>query len=239
MAPRRALYWRASTLDTFTADRWIENLYPVALGPAGSRITDDPLLPPRASDRAEWVRQEVDVEALDDEHVVAAATPMRIDGDNLGRLFFHEGGVATVPRGLRRGHEYVVHSFAPSPTPRQLRRARPVFEKAAERYVALDRTGLPFYGTAGRARVLDRIFRDPSYERFWPYRTLWREARRLTEPGASPYAATLAVERWLRARRRLPLRGAAAAALEGGRRSRTSPFAPARATASTSPARWR
>ena len=31
-APKRAEYWRISTLETFADDRWIENLYPVALG---------------------------------------------------------------------------------------------------------------------------------------------------------------------------------------------------------------
>jgi hypothetical protein len=51
-APRRALYWRASTLDTFIADRWIENLYPISLGPPRGRLPVDPLLPKAARDRS-------------------------------------------------------------------------------------------------------------------------------------------------------------------------------------------
>jgi protein-glutamine gamma-glutamyltransferase len=198
-APRRAFYWRASTLDTFTDDRWIENLYPVALGRPGSRTTRDPLLPSRSSERRRWVHQEVRVEALQDDHVVAAATPMRVEGTELGRLFFLEGGIARATRGLRRGQQYSVESFVPSPTPAQLQRARPVFPKAALRYVSLDRTGMPFYGDTGREPVVDRLFRERRYQRFWAYQPLWRAARRLAEPARSPYAATLAIERWLRA----------------------------------------
>jgi transglutaminase-like putative cysteine protease len=199
-APRRALYWRASTLDLFTDDRWLENLYPVALGPPGSRVTKDPLLPGRSSVRRRWVRQEVRVEALEDDHVVGAATPMRIEGPDLGpRLFFLESGIARVPRGLRRGQQYSLESFVPSPTPAQLERARPVYPREAVRYVSLDRTGMPFYGDAGREALLDRLFREPRYQRFWAYQPLWRAARRLAEEAGSPYAATLAIERWLRA----------------------------------------
>jgi protein-glutamine gamma-glutamyltransferase len=198
-APRRALYWRASTLDTFTDDRWLENLYPVALGPPGSRVTHDPFLPSRSSERRRWLRQEVRVEALQDDHVVAAATPMRIEGTELGRLFYLEGGVARVTRGLRRGQQYSVVSFVPSPTPAQLRRARPVYPGQAVRYVGLDRTSLPFYGEPGRESVVDRLFRERHYQRFWSYQPLWRAARRLAEAADSPYAATLAIERWLRA----------------------------------------
>ncbi len=49
--PRRAHYWRASTLDLFTADRWIENLYPVATSPPAREIPGDPLLPAEGAER--------------------------------------------------------------------------------------------------------------------------------------------------------------------------------------------
>jgi hypothetical protein len=50
-APKRAQYWRASTLDTFVADRWIENLYPVDAGTAHGRVPSDPLVPPATTSR--------------------------------------------------------------------------------------------------------------------------------------------------------------------------------------------
>ena len=52
--PRRAHYWRASTLDLFTADRWIENLYPVATSSPTRQLPDDPLLPARARKGPTW-----------------------------------------------------------------------------------------------------------------------------------------------------------------------------------------
>ena len=53
-APKRAEYWRVSTLETFADDRWIENLYPVALaGPRRRawRVAPDRVLRP-APERA-------------------------------------------------------------------------------------------------------------------------------------------------------------------------------------------
>jgi transglutaminase-like putative cysteine protease len=198
-APQRALYWRASTLDTFTADRWIENLYPIALGGRPGRITSGPMIPDEALDRSKWVRQQVRIEALEDAHLVGAATPMRIEAPQLGRLFYLEGGVTTAPQGVRRGQLYVVHSYAPEPTPLQLRRSQPKYPPGSVRYVTLERAGLPLYGEPGRKRTIDRILRNRGYESLWPYRPLWREAQRLAAGAESPYAATLAVERWLRA----------------------------------------
>jgi protein-glutamine gamma-glutamyltransferase len=198
-APERALYWRASTLDTFTADRWIENLYPIALGRRPGRITSGAMIPAEARDRSKWVRQQVRIEALEDAHLVGAATPMLIEAPQLGRLFYLEGGVTTAPEGLRHGQLYVVHSYAPQPTPLQLRRSPPNYPSGSVRYVTLERAGLPLYGEPGRKRTIDRIFRNRGYESLWPYQPLWRQAQLLAAGAESPYAATLAVERWLRA----------------------------------------
>jgi hypothetical protein len=42
-----AQYWRMSTLETFTDDRWIEHLFPVSLGKARARLPRSPLAPRR------------------------------------------------------------------------------------------------------------------------------------------------------------------------------------------------
>ncbi len=99
-APHRALYWRASTLDYFVGDRWIENLYPVAIGrPRRRAAARSAGARPRRGREASWVDQTVTVEALDDRHLVAATQPMRVDTDRLGSVFFLSGGVMVAPRG--------------------------------------------------------------------------------------------------------------------------------------------
>jgi len=47
--PKRGLYWRATTLDQFDSDRWLENPTPLSTGPAQGRLphrhnSDRPLL---------------------------------------------------------------------------------------------------------------------------------------------------------------------------------------------------
>ena len=72
----RGLYWRATTLDQFEADRWLESPITVSSGPANGPLPLDPLLPERSQNRRALVRQDVEVVALADEHVVAAAQPV-------------------------------------------------------------------------------------------------------------------------------------------------------------------
>ncbi len=196
--PRRAHYWRASTLDLFTADRWIENLYPVATSPSTRQLPADPLLPSRARQGTDLVRQTVEVVALDDDHLIAAGHPVRVRSEVLGTVFFMSGGVMRVQRGVPRGTRYTVTSYAPHPLPRELLRSRPRYPVAAHRYRALDRVETPAFGVPGRKAVVDKVFTDQRYRAVWAYRPIWDEARRLGAGAESPYEATLAVERWLR-----------------------------------------
>ena len=92
-APQRAQYWRASTLDTFVADRWIENLYPVDAGTARGRLPTDPLVPDRDRKPGSWLHQQVTIDGYEDDHVVAAGAPALVDGRALGRVSFLSGGV--------------------------------------------------------------------------------------------------------------------------------------------------
>ena len=46
-APHRALYWRATTLDLFTSDRWVEALYSTGVSGGNRALPPDALLPPR------------------------------------------------------------------------------------------------------------------------------------------------------------------------------------------------
>jgi transglutaminase-like putative cysteine protease len=198
-APRRAQYWRASTLDTFIADRWIENLYPVALGEPG-RVPRDGLLPPAATRRADWVEQRVEVAALRDDHLVAAGTAMEIESSEVDRVFYLTGGVVRAPRGLREGDEYVVRSHVPRPSPRDLVESRPDYPPALGRFLELGRVRLPAFGTPGRDAAVDGLLADDRNVALAAYAGVWQTARRLAGEVGSPYEVTLGLERWLRSR---------------------------------------
>ena len=199
-APASAQYWRMSTLETFTDDRWIEHLFPVSLGKARGRLPRSPLAPQRDLRPAAWLRQEVTVAGLDDTRVPAATEPARVDGPSLGRVEVMQGGVMLSERPLRRGETYTVWSHAPRPTPRQLAAAPARYPPAAERYVQLESALFPWFGAAGRVAQVDRILRQDRNLALRPYRPLWEEARRLTARTRSPYEATLVLERWFRTR---------------------------------------
>src|SRR6188472_442668 len=199
-APARAQYWRMSTLETFTDDRWIEHLFPVSLGRARGNLPRSPLAPRRDLRPGSWLRQEVTVVGLDDTRLPAATEPALVDGASLGRVRVMQGGVMVADRQLRRGETYTVWSHAPRPTPRELAAAPARFPSAAQRYVELESALFPWYGEAGRVAQVDRIFRQDNYFALRAYRPLWEEARRLTARTHSPYEATLVLERWFRTR---------------------------------------
>ena len=196
-APKRAEYWRVSTLETFAADRWIENLYPIAIEGPRRRLPSDPLVPRRDARPDRWLKQTVTVEGLDESRIAAASQPARIDA-SFGRVLYLDGGVMRAGRTLRRGTEYTVWSYSPSPTPRALAASPPRYPPATERYLELGRARAPGFGVAGRERALDRLFTDDRYQPLFAYRPLWEEARRRTARARSPYEATLLLERWFR-----------------------------------------
>jgi transglutaminase-like putative cysteine protease len=197
-APPEARYWRASTLDVFADDRWIENLYPILIGSPRRTLPDDPLLPEAAREADAWVRQTVRVVALDDRRLVGAAQPVRVESRRIDDVFFLSGGVMLATGSVRPGDEYTIWSYAPRPQVRALVGSPPAYPDAAGRYLDLGRARFPAFGERGREDAAEAIFGDERFPDIGPYRPLWREARRLTAGTGSPYLATLAVERWLR-----------------------------------------
>ncbi|HET9243982.1 MAG TPA: transglutaminaseTgpA domain-containing protein, partial [Gaiella sp.] len=197
-APKRAEYWRVSTLETFAADRWIENLYPIDIGAPHRVLPRDPLVPQRDAQPRRWLEQVVTVEGLEDDRIAAASQPARVDGESLGRVSFLAGGVMRAGRTVRRGAEYTVWSYAPRPTPRALAASRPRYPEDAGRYLELGRARFPGFGAPNRERRIDRLFTDDRYQPLWSYRPLWEEAQRRTRRARSPYEATLLLERWFR-----------------------------------------
>ena len=172
-APRRALYWRATTLDTFASDRWVETLYATGTGSAEQTLPTDPLLPAAAARRSDWVEQKVDVRALVDDHVIGAGQPMALSGGKDARIRFLSGGVMTAPNGLDDIRHYTVWSYAPRPTPAALVRSPPAYPVALARYLDVGRTVVPRFGAPGRAAMVAAIFHDDLYQQLWPYEPMW------------------------------------------------------------------
>ena len=197
-APRRALYWRATTLDTFIADRWVEVLSTSGSSDDQRLLPADPLLPAAARLERNWVRQDVDVRTVVDGHVVAAAQPVAIESEGEPPRFLG-GGVMVGRSGEAPPSRYTVWSYAPNPTPQALARSPATYPRELGRYLDVGRPSVPPFGTPGRGAVVDAIFTDPRYQPLIPYRALWLDARRLTSAAESPFEATVLIERWLRA----------------------------------------
>jgi protein-glutamine gamma-glutamyltransferase len=201
--PERSLYWRATTLDDFEEDHWVERLPVVEsrIGPV--ELFADPLLPERAYRRGDWVQAKVTAHALADAHLVGAATPMRWDPTGLGVVEYRPGNVATLQQPLERGQTWTVASYAPRATPKQLARSRlprPGPNSPLGRYIEVGSTlDLPTFGTPDREAKVEEIFTDEDYgASYREYRPLYERAREIVGDVQSPYAAVIALETWFR-----------------------------------------
>lgn len=195
-APRRAPYWRATTLDVFLDDRWIEDaelLEPVSDGDRDTLIGDR-YLPPRAIESVNWMEQEVTVEALQDRHLVASSVPVAFEE---GAAAAYGSGIAYVG-GLRRGQDYHAWSFAAQPTPEQLTRSPADYPEhiLVESPFLSVGTFLPPFGTPGREAAVQQAFGfDDDLAQYEP---LYRLAREVVGRPRNPYAAVVALEAWFR-----------------------------------------
>ena len=196
--PKRGLYWRATTLDQFDSDRWLENPTPLSTGLAVGRLPNDPLLPTRSLNRRTWIRQDVEVVALRDTHIVAAAQPVALDAPSLGGVFRLSDGLVRVSKGLRRGQGYTVYSYAPRPGPAELAVLEAEYPPALDRFLDIGRTRVDAFGVPGRDRLVDTLFADERYIALWPYEAMWEQAQRLRADARTPYGAVVAIETWLR-----------------------------------------
>ena len=123
-------YWRATILDTYAHDRWVEHFWRET--PAESHV----IVPPAARDPANTVQQEVTVDALADDHLVAASVPVAFNISEPAAEVGQNVGIAL--GGLRRGQRYIAWSYVPQPTAETLARLpasypRPLTNPAATR----------------------------------------------------------------------------------------------------------
>jgi transglutaminase-like putative cysteine protease len=199
--PTRPQYWRASTLDVFVGDRWVEDLALVDLGGASGDLPPVLLAPSQAADREQRLEHRVKVKALVDAHLVAAGTPVAVDAPALGTVFALAGGSLRAPQAVEAGTRYRVWSYVPSPSPAVLADAPARYPAAAARFLTVWGHVLPAFGRAGRDAQMRALFAAvPEYTGLPAYRPLYDEARRVAGAADSPYAAVLALESWFRQR---------------------------------------
>jgi protein-glutamine gamma-glutamyltransferase len=196
--PKRNLYWRATTLDTFFDHRWVEDLTisRISEGVVDVTETGSLLVPDRARDQSRWIRTDVQVEALRDQHLVGPSMPVAYDPGDAGAVAVSSDGVAVASQILPRGAEYTVWSYAPRPKPEQLARAGPPARSLVRRYLEVVRgVPLPAFGAPNRDATVRTLMRSTGAA---PYEAVYDRARDVVGNPRNAYAAVVALEAWFR-----------------------------------------
>src|SRR5215211_6077412 len=199
-APGRSVYWRATTLNEFVSNRWVENhtkTSPALFAARTDVISSDPLAPRRALDSERWWKAEVEIQALADEHLVAPTVPVAYATD-IGRVSYADDGTALLDGGLERGKRYEVWAFSPAPSPRVLARTSAAYPRAARQYLEIGPgQTVPTFADPDREVKIANIFGLASGF-YADYRPLYEQARRVVGNARSPYGAAIALETWFR-----------------------------------------
>jgi transglutaminase-like putative cysteine protease len=200
-ADARAVYWRATTLDTFKEDHWVEDPF-LTLSrrdPTGAdrTLVPDPLQPARSRNPDSWREAIVHIDALSDHHLISASGPVAYQSGDETQYF--RGGVASVlGKAPGRGAQYSTWSWEPQPSPAQLAKspARYPISMRDDGYleVAPGRS-VPAFGSQEYATWISHAFDDPRLSAYLP---LYRAADDVGGAATNPYAATVAIEAWLR-----------------------------------------
>jgi transglutaminase-like putative cysteine protease len=198
----RGTYWRATTLDTFAHDAWREDRFPlgpfsVIRGDGRDALTTDSFLPERAANPILWRKATVHIDALRDNHLITGSGPVAYESHD--GVQYSRGGVAVVSgKAPGRGTEYASWSWEPQPKPAALAKSPADYpaDTRADGYleVAPGRS-VPSFRTQARQVWLVHAFDDPSLR---PYLPLYRAAEDVAGTATNPYAATVAIEAWLR-----------------------------------------
>ncbi len=200
--PKRNLYWRATTLDDYTGNGWQESLN---LNPEtrSNEIDSDTaaVLPPAARDQKNWIKQDVTVQALSDNHLIASAQPMRWTPPSDATFQDESGDIVVLARTLQRDQSYTVWSYAPQPTPKELGQAGTDYPPAISKYLEVIQTvPVPKFGTPNRDLLMhvffDARFQDDPLTQ--ANRPLYDAAKQVVGNVNSPYAAAAALEAWFR-----------------------------------------
>jgi transglutaminase-like putative cysteine protease len=199
---KRNLYWRATTLDEYTGTGWQESL-DLNTESQSNEIDSDSLalLPAAARNQANWVKQDVTVEALKDNHLIASAQPMRWDPPSDASFQDQGGDIVVLSRSLQRDQTYTVWSYAPRPTQKQLAQAGTNYPESIERYLEVQQTApVPKFGEPDRD-LLMTVFFDARFDDdplMQQNRQLYDVAKQVAGDVTNPYAAATTLEAWFR-----------------------------------------
>jgi protein-glutamine gamma-glutamyltransferase len=206
--PARSAYWRATTLDAFKNDHWQTtqiSVPPIQLQLGNTNVDavyDDTVQPDVSADPRKWKAATVHVEALRDTHLVSPSGVIAYQsGAVQSGVQYTTDAVAEAFQPVPRGTNYTAWAYQPQPKPSQLAKSRPDYpsvltdpRSGGYLEVAPGRVVPPF-GTQERTDWLRDAFSDPSLR---PYQALERQADSIAGAAKSPYAATVAIEAWLR-----------------------------------------
>jgi transglutaminase-like putative cysteine protease len=202
--PRRALYWRATTLDEYNGAAWLEttNLGDVQEPQDSIDVAaGDPLLPEGATSGRGLVKQEITVEALRDNHLIGAAQPVRWEPGTSLSYQRSPGGGVVLTGSLRQDQKYSVWSYVPRSAASELAGAGTDYPAdLPRRYLEpLQGVAVPAFGSPGRDGVMQSFFADAGSDTFLAANAeLYELARRVTGEARTPYAAALVLEAWFR-----------------------------------------
>ena len=203
--PSRSVYWRATTLDSFVNDHWREeqlSVEPIQLGLGNTNLDavyDASMLPDSATDAHNWSTATVHVEALRDTHLVSPSGVVAYQSGPVDDVNYSADGVAQALRPVPRNTQYTAWAYQPQPTPAQLAKSPAKYpsliaDDGAYLEVARGRFVPPF-DTFKRTEWLGDAFSDPSLR---AYKPLYHQAETIAGAAQNPYAATVAIEAWLR-----------------------------------------
>jgi transglutaminase-like putative cysteine protease len=201
-APARSTYWRATTLDLFSDDRWDEEPYPLYIDEPESpvRLTQDPLLPVLGRDASGWARADVTIDALRDVHLVGPSQPVQYAASDIDGVQYQLGGTAIAERPLGRGAEYTVWGYTPAPRPASLARSSAHYPPEIAfrgRYLSLPHgVYVPPFRSLQHAGWAAEYFRETPEGR--RYRPLYQVATEVAGNATNPYSAAVALEAWFR-----------------------------------------
>ena len=200
--PRRPLYWRATVLEDYNGGNWNET--GDFSEPNESReqieVVDDPLLPGAGKRRANWVQQEITIQALRDNHLIASAQPVRWRPGTSSNYQTGPSGIVTLEQSLRQGQQYTAWSYAPKVRPTQLGDAGTAYpDQLDPRYFEpLSGIQVPELGVEGREQFMNALFATTNDSFLQAHRGLYQTAASLTRESPTPYAAAAVLEAWFR-----------------------------------------
>ncbi|MGI8420738.1 MAG: transglutaminase-like domain-containing protein, partial [Gaiellaceae bacterium] len=190
-APQTAVYWSATTLDTFGRDHWIQTALPWTPLTGSVDFSGGSLVPARAR-RARLTRVHVTVRALRDSHLVGGDVPLAFASESAGGIQYAGDGKAVLTAVPIAGDSYTAVSDIERPEPQALARvgARYPVELVNAGFLRIAGYDVPAFG---KRRSVTEIRRG-----LGPYAPLQARATEVARGAATPYAAALAIEEWLR-----------------------------------------